>query len=175
MAYIATPFEEYPSRVDIGTDATVERIVEIHEAERRKWAYISSVLAALSAAAATTVSPTVIASVTGVNAKTVANTVLFTPVPAGKTLIVTKVVIRCTAAVAITNGATIGIGRTAGTSDIFTDTNLAALTTTSNIFGFELYGMSVSVAAGGSVYLNLSVAATGTSQTLAVDLLGYYV
>lgn len=111
---------------------------------------------------------------TAINAKTVANTLLYTNAT-GKTLIVTKAIIRVSAASAITNGPTIGIGSASGTSDIFPSTALNALTTTTTIYGFDLIGMSVSIPNTGTVYLNLSTVATGTSETIVCDLHGYFV
>lgn len=109
---------------------------------------------------------------TGINAQSVANTAIYT-VPAGKTAIITGVVIRCTAATSITIGPSLGIGNAAGTNNIFASATITALTTTSTIFGFELVGMSVLTAAAGVIYLNLGTGSTGTSQTIACDLIGY--
>lgn len=116
-----------------------------------------------------------ITSSAGINAKTVANTTIFTPVPAGKQFIITGIIIRCTAASAITIGPTLGIGTASGTNDIFASTVLTALTTTNDVFGFALVGMSKAVAAAGSVFLNLGTAATGTSQTIVADIKGYFI
>lgn len=113
-----------------------------------------------------------LASTTGINAKTVANTLAYTN-STGKNVILTKAIIRCTAASAITVGPTMGIGTASGTSDIFAATALTVLTTTSNIFGFDLVGASVLVPNGGTIYINVTVASTGTSQTIAADLSGY--
>lgn len=111
---------------------------------------------------------------TGIDGKSVANTAVYS-VPAGKSCVVTAAVIRCTAASAITVGPSVGVGSAAGTSNIFSSTALAALIDTTGVFGFQLIGMSVIVAASGTVYLNLGTAATGTSQSLAIDLIGYLV
>ncbi len=113
-----------------------------------------------------------LSATTGIDAKTTGTTSLYT-VPAGKTLIVTGATVRCTAASAITIGPTLGIGVAAGEDDIFASTTLTTLTTTAKVFGFTATGMSVKVDAGGIVKLGLDTAATGTSQTLAIDLIGY--
>lgn len=115
-----------------------------------------------------------LANVTGINAKTVANTSLFT-VPTGKTAIVTSVVIRVTAATAITVGPSAGIGNVAGTNNIAASATMTTLQTTADDFIFIISGASKATAAAGQIYLNLGTAATGTSETIAVDLIGYLV
>ena len=115
----------------------------------------------------------ILSTVNGINAKTVANTLLYT-VPVGRTAVITGAVIRCSAASAITVGPSVGIGYPAGTSNIFA-ANATAITTTTAIFGLSLVGASVSAVAGSAINLNLTVAATGTSQTLSVDLIGYLI
>lgn len=112
-------------------------------------------------------------AVTGINAKTVANTLLYT-VPAGKTFIPQGVVIRATAASSISAGPTIDISTTSGgAGNIYTTTAITALDTAGKIFTFGPYGMSVSVAAAGTVYADLTAAANGTSETIEIDLIGY--
>lgn len=115
--------------------------------------------------------PGIISTTTGIDGKTVANTVLYT-VPAAKTLIITGFVLRATAATAITVGPSAGIGNISGTSNIFA-AGTTAVTTTSTIYGLSLTGASVLTVAAGTIYFNLTVAATGTSETLAVDIIGY--
>lgn len=117
-------------------------------------------------------SPVILSTVAGINAKTVANTALYTA-PAGKTAIITGAIIRCTAANTLSSGPAMGIGNVAGTNNIFASSTLTALTTTTAIFGFVLVGISISTAAAGVIYANIGTGATGTSQTIAVDLLGY--
>lgn len=113
-------------------------------------------------------------TITGINAKTVANTALYT-VPAGYQFICTSAVVRCTAASSISAGPNAGIGSTAGTSNIFAAVTMTALTGTTNDYGFSFPGSSLITASGGVVYFNLAVAATGTSQTVSVDLNGYLI
>lgn len=110
---------------------------------------------------------------TGINAKTVANTLIWTNPNSAKSAVINIATIRCTAAIAITVGPTIGIGTSAGTNDLFPATALTVLTTTSKVYNFPPAGMSVLVPPSGTVYLNLSVASTGTSQTIEADITGY--
>lgn len=116
----------------------------------------------------------ILSSTTGIDAKSVATTNLYT-VPTGKTAIITGATIRCTAASAITVGPTLGMGVAAGEDDIFASAAITALTTTAKIFGFASMGMSVSAAAATIIKLGIDVASTGTSQTVAVDLFGYLI
>lgn len=116
--------------------------------------------------------PGILSTTAGINAKTIANTLVYT-VPSGKTCVVTAYVVRCTAASAITVGPSASVGTTAGGTDIATSQTMAVLTGTTNIFNWPIVGMSVSSTT--SVYFNIGTASTGTSQTIAVDLIGYLV
>lgn len=117
--------------------------------------------------------PSVLSTTTGINAKSIAATTLYT-VPTGKTCVVTAAIIRCTAASAITNGPTASIGFTSTAfADIYANANMVALTGTTAIFGYSTVGMSASAVATTVIKLNISTGAAGTSQTIAVDLIGY--
>lgn len=111
---------------------------------------------------------------TGINAKTVANTSLYT-VPAGKSLVVQCFNVRVSAASAITVGPSGGVGNVAGTNNIAASQNMTALTTTANTFQWPIVGASLLTAAAGQIYFNLGIASTGTSQTIIIDLIGYLV
>lgn len=134
------------------------------------WASVAS-LGLATTAALPTLAPSILATVTGVDAKAIASTTLYT-VPAGKTAVITQVVVRCTAATAITNGPTININ-TVSAGDIFSSVNIAALTSANKIYGFSLVGMSLSVAPAATVKAGLTSGATGTSQTIQFDVIGY--
>lgn len=117
----------------------------------------------------------VLATVTSINTKTIAQTNLYT-VPTGKTAIITAAIVRCTAATSITNGPTASIGFTASAySDIYVGQNMIALTGTTSIFGYSTVGMSASATAASVIKFNITTAASGTSQTVAVDLIGYLI
>lgn len=113
-------------------------------------------------------------SVIGINAKVVANTLGYTN-NLSQTLVITGGVVRCTSATSITDGPTLGIGNSSGTSNIFTATTLHVLVGVSNVFSFTTYGMSLSIPPGGNLYVNISNASTGTAQTLSVDINGYFI
>lgn len=104
-----------------------------------------------------------------VNTKNTGTTALYT-VPAGKTAIITSAYIRCTAATAITVGPSVDIGVTAG--DIYPNTALTTLNATNKTFGFFSTGISTSPTATQVINFNVNTAATGTSQTVEVVLLG---
>lgn len=120
----------------------------------------------------TIVAPKILSTTTGINAKTIANTALYT-VPTGKTAIITYYVVRVSAATAITVGPAAGIGNVAGTNNIGASQAMNLLISTTSTFQWGIDGMSVLTVAAGVVYFNLGTAATGTSETITVDLAGY--
>lgn len=115
-----------------------------------------------------------LASVAGISGTTTGVTPLYT-VPAGRTAIITSAHVRCTAANTISTGPMLGIGVAAGEDDIYATTSLAALLTAGQLYGFSTSGISVSAVAGSVIKVGIDTAATGTSQTLTVDLVGYLV
>lgn len=116
-----------------------------------------------------------LATITGINTKTVTATSLYT-VPAGKTAILTNAIVRCTAASAITVGPTASIGVVASSyADIYASAVMTTLTTTSSAFGYSSVGIFGQAAASTVITFNLTNAATGTSQTVSVDIMGYLV
>lgn len=118
--------------------------------------------------------PVPVFTVNSIDAKNIANTLGYTN-STSQTLVFTGGVIRCISASAITDGPTLGIGTTAGNNNIFTSTPIHTLTTTSSVFSFTTFGISQSIPPGGTVYINLSNPSTGTSQTIALDINGYFV
>ena len=114
-----------------------------------------------------------ILSSTSINAKSTGTTALYT-VPTGKTLTVTAVYVRCTAASSITSGPAADIGDSGnGAASIYANTTMTALTTSGKIFQYSPGGTYQSVAAGNSVNFNINTVATGTSQTVLVTVLGF--
>lgn len=113
-----------------------------------------------------------LSTTTGIDAKVVATTNLYTGA-AGKTTIPLIAIVRVTAASAITIAARAGIGVAAGENDVFAEADMTNLLTTADSYAFVIGGRFAPVAAASIVKLGIDVAATGTSQTLAVDLWGY--
>lgn len=116
--------------------------------------------------------PTVLATVTGIDAKATGTTALYT-VPAGKTLHVVGVQVTCTAATAITIGPTLGIGIAANEDDIYSSTVLTGLVNTTTEFNFGTTQLQRNGVATSVVKVGIDTAATGTSQTLAISLIGW--
>lgn len=127
-------------------------------------AYVDSAIA---------LTPQKLATITGINTKSTGQTNLYT-VPTGKTCVITQAIVRCTAASAITNGPTASIGFTSTAyTDIYIAENMMVLTGTTAIFGYVTVGMSAIAVATTIIKFNISSASSGTSQTVAVDLIGY--
>lgn len=118
--------------------------------------------------------PYVLSTTTGIDAKTVATTTLYT-VPTGKTAIITAAIIRCTTASSISVAPNMGIGRNATQDDIFASVALTGLTATTSIFAFSSIGTLATGAATELIKLGIDTGATATTMTIAVDLIGYLV
>lgn len=162
------------TRLGIGTSVQI-----LHGGTTPSWSSINlatditGTLPSANGGTGFTNAPAIVVTVTGINAQTVATTTLYT-VPSGKTFIPTEAIVRCTAATAITNGPTANV-YTSSAGDIYASTNIAALTAVNKIFGWQTIGMSLSVPAGGTVNFQITAGATGTSETVAIDLMGYLV
>lgn len=114
----------------------------------------------------------ILSAVTGIDAKATANTIVYAN-NSGKTAHIAQALVYPTASSAITIGPSLGFGTSAGTNDVFSTANILALLSTNKVFGFSTFGMSVLIPNGGSLYLNLTTPATGTSQIISADILGY--
>lgn len=113
-------------------------------------------------------------SLTGISGTATSQNLAFT-IPSGRTFIMTGFVARCTAATAITVGPSISVGSTSGGTDIYPSTAITALTATTKAFNQPIIGMTLALAAASTIYFNITNAATGTAQTLAFDIRGYFV
>lgn len=114
----------------------------------------------------------VLATVTGIDAKTAADSTLYT-VPAGKSLVITSVVVRCTAAVSISAPAAASI-ITGALFQVWPNRSLTGLTVATAMNSFVPDNTwNIVLAAATSILFRINTAATGTSQTLAVDVIGY--
>lgn len=117
---------------------------------------------------------TYVSRTTGIDAKATGTTTLFT-VPSGKSFIVTRLVVRCTAATAITVGPTYGVGVAAGEDDIVASAAHTAFQVADTFVLQTPKDPAVVAASTQAIKLGIDTAATGTSMTLAVDLCGYLV
>jgi hypothetical protein len=111
-------------------------------------------------------------STTGVSGTATGSTAFFT-VPTGKTLFLEGVVVRCTAATAITVGATAQVETSLNAADIFASDTLTNVLASGDAYYFSTGAKTKTVAAGSSLSLNITVAATGTSQTFTIEPIGY--
>ncbi len=116
--------------------------------------------------------PCILSTTTGIDAKSVATTALYT-VPAAKTAIITGAVVRVTVAAAITVVPTLGIGRNATQDDIFASTTLTGLDATTKVYVFDALGTFAVAAATEVVSLGIDTGATATTMTISIDLIGY--
>lgn len=108
-----------------------------------------------------------------VNAKLTGATTVFPAL--GKNVVVTKVVLRCTAAVAITIGATAKVEKNPAAGDLFSAETLTAVLAAGDIWVFDAEAKGIILPSGTALDVNITVAATGTSQTLAADVIGYII
>lgn len=113
-----------------------------------------------------------------INAKTTGTTVLGTTENGTQRFVPTYIVLECTAASAISVGPTVSVGISAGVyEDILPP--VAMSSTTANHIDVKFAGGTTSnantVAANTDIRVNVQTAATGTSMTIRVALIGYYV
>ena|SRR5215208_7788735 len=118
--------------------------------------------------------PTILSQTTGINAKSTGTTTLYT-VPTGKRAYITEIVFHCTAATAITVEPTLGVGVAAGEVDIMPSTALTGFTALDKIYRFSPEGTYVSCAAADAIKVGIDTAATGTSMTIEVYLIGFLI
>lgn len=109
-----------------------------------------------------------------IDTKSTGETTVYT-VPTGSTVVVTGVRLRCTAASGITVPAEAGVGIAAGADDIFASQSLLGLTASDKVFEFPNGGAGVIADAGEAIKVGIDTAATGTSQTIEADVMGYEV
>lgn len=125
-----------------------------------------------SGAAATGTFVGVLSQTAGISATATGTTNLYT-VPDGKRCVVTGATIRCTAATAITDAATLGIGVAAGEEDIIDSQKVLGVHAALDAYRLNPTGKMILPQSGEIIKLGIDTAATGTSQVLAVDLYGY--
>jgi len=112
----------------------------------------------------------VLDTVSSVDLKAIGTT-SFSPVPAGKKWLVTRVEVECSAAVAITAEAIAGIGVAAGEDDIFASQSLVSLKAAGDLFIFE--GIEGVVAnAADVIKAGIDTGSVGTSQEATFRIIG---
>ena len=120
------------------------------------------------------VTPTILSITTGIDAKVIATTNLYT-VPTGRRAIVTEIVFHVSAATLITVVPTLGVGVAAGEIDIMASTVLTGLDALDEVYRFSPEGIYVSNAAAAVIKLGIDVGATATTMTLRVVLIGFLI
>ena len=95
--------------------------------------------------------------------------------PPSKQVVITGLTLRCTAAVAVSAPATVKLEINPAAGDLFDAEILTAVLAVDDQWSFVAEGRGLVVPAGGQVDVTVTNAATGTSQTLNADLLGYFV
>jgi len=95
--------------------------------------------------------------------------------PASKEAVITQLVLRCSAASAVTVGATAKVEINAAAGDIFTAEVLIDVLAVGDSWTFNAEARGLVVPAGAQVDVTITNAATGTSQTLLADVFGYIV
>ena len=115
-----------------------------------------------------------LARVTGIDGTAIATTTLYT-VPTGKSVIVTRVVVRCTAATTPAAGPTFGVGIAAGEDDIVASAAHAAFINTDTFVIVFPKDPAVVATAAQVIKLGIDTGSTNAAMTLAVDIQGYLV
>ena len=95
--------------------------------------------------------------------------------PVSRQVVVTAVVLRCSAATAVTVGATAKVEINPGAGDIFASEVLIDVLTVDDTWVFVAESRGLVVPAGAQVDVTISTPATGTSQTLLADVIGYFI
>lgn len=114
----------------------------------------------------------IISSTTGVSGLTTGTTDLFT---ATEDVVITHATLRITAETALTGTLQAGIGIAAGEDDVFASTVLTGFDSVTKVYTFSGMGVSRLVQASDVIKLGIDVPFTGTSVTLAIELMGYVV
>lgn len=118
-----------------------------------------------------------LATVTGINAKTVAQTTIYT-VPAGKSLVIERVVIRCTAFTVGSKSvqAVASLGGNSATYDDYLNSVTYTIAAVSTTIIDSLRDTAFPVYAEASVIkLSVETGSNATTETWAVDLFGYLI
>jgi len=118
-----------------------------------------------------------LASVSGIDLKTAAQTTLYT-VPTGKTCLITEVVLFATAATAVTSAPIIRIGKTAGFNEWLGLTTLTGLDTTNEFLSLSKSAnllIHQSFAAAEVIKIDVGTVATATTLTVKAFVFGFLV
>ena len=95
--------------------------------------------------------------------------------PAGKSVMITQVVLRCTASVGVATPATAKVELNPAAGDLFLDEEMTGVLLPGSTWTFTSEARGLVVPAGGQVDVTITNAATGTSQTLVAEVIGYVI
>lgn len=113
-----------------------------------------------------------LATVAGINLKTVATTTLYTT-PAGHTAVISAIILEITTGTSITVDAKAGVGIAAGEDDIFSSENLVNTRAAGDVWSFSLKGKARTAPAASAVKLGVDTGATGTTLTATAHVFGF--
>lgn len=116
--------------------------------------------------------PQVVATVTGVNMKTVGTGILYT-VPAGYKFVTVEAKPRPTVISGLVSIATLGVGIAAGEIDIIPATPLTGLDAITKAASIKPALVSRVALAGEVIKYGVTVGVVGTTYTADIDLIGY--
>lgn len=114
----------------------------------------------------------VLSTIIGIDAKTVGVTDLFI-VPTNFNAVITGAVIYVTAVSGLITVATGGIGINVTQDDIFAAVAFTGLDAVTKVFMLHSLGIVTLISAGTTIKFGIDIGATGTTQTVRIDLLGY--
>jgi hypothetical protein len=116
-----------------------------------------------------------LSTTTAIDGTATGTTNLFT-VPSGKTIVVTRAIVRLTSVATFTSAPIAGIGVAAGEDDIISPQSLSGLNTTSEGYVFVVGDGSLALASATDVIkLGIDTGAVAGTYTIAVDLFGFEV
>ena len=95
--------------------------------------------------------------------------------PAAQKVVITSVVLRCTAANAVTVPASVKVEINPAAGDLFVEEVLTGVDAVDDQWTFSAEARGLVLPAGGQADITVTNVATGTSQTLEADVFGYYV
>lgn len=116
-----------------------------------------------------------IISIGNINAKTVASTSIFTTENGTRTFYCIGASIECTAATLVTTPMTASIGTNSTTfNNILPVTLMTGLNAVNLHLPLFLSASQATVAPNTGIFINITIGATATAQTITVHLLGFY-
>lgn len=111
----------------------------------------------------------------GINAKTVASTVIDTTEDGTRRFVPVMVTVESTASNTVTGGIIASVGTNSATYNNILASKTFDPFTTNQLDCVQCSGLLSSVAPNTDIRINITTGATGTSETMRVDIIGYYI